>query len=209
MRYMDQPLSLINTTFKTWWSIISSWKLTLRKTGLAAVSSPPTTKTPAACRKNRMEAMKTRRIMCPSVTKENKGENQRIINQSFHDVTRCVSFYVSKKRKNNEWEKEIKFRKKWGKRKPAEKAKRERARGRKKRKVSFCTGLTDSYAGSEVQVDEQDIRDQGWVRGNPKKESIKKMATMFAQSRALGNGFGLIYILRSRWLAECGRDGPP
>jgi len=40
--------------------------------------------------------------MCPSVTKENKGENQRIINQSFHDVTRCVSFYVSKKRKNNE-----------------------------------------------------------------------------------------------------------
>lgn len=36
--------------------------------------------------------------MCPSVTKENKGENQRIINQSFHDVTRCVSFYVSKKK---------------------------------------------------------------------------------------------------------------
>lgn len=49
--------------------------------------------------------------MCPSVTKENKGENQRIINQSFHDVTRCVSFYVSKK-KNPE-----KNKKTWGKRK--------------------------------------------------------------------------------------------
>jgi len=47
-------------------------------------------------------------------------------------------------------------------------------------------------------VDEQDIRDQGWERETPKKESIKKMATMFAQSRALGNGFGLIYILWSR-----------
>lgn len=161
--------------------------------------------------------MKTRRIMCPSVTKENKGENQRIINQSFHDVTRCVSFYVSKKkkkndRKNNEWEKERKLQtKKVGEPKSGRESemsagRKERGRDSEKKKSIFLHGL-------EWQQRTQ-RRPSGWT-GYPgsglglpeiqkKKESNKKMATMFAQNRVPGDGFGLIYILRSRWLAECG-----
>lgn len=40
----------------------------------------------------------------------------------------------------------------------------------KEKKSIFCTGLTDSYAGSKVQVDEQDTRDQGRARRKPKKK---------------------------------------
>lgn len=61
--------------------------------------------------------------MCPSVTKENKGENQRIINQSFHDVTRCVSFYVSKKKKKQRVRERKKITQKKSGGKQAEKAK--------------------------------------------------------------------------------------
>lgn len=69
--------------------------LSLRKIGLAlGLSKHPVKRDPA----EGGDGDGIRRIMCPSVTKGNKGENQRIINQSFHDVTRCVSFYVSKKK---------------------------------------------------------------------------------------------------------------
>jgi len=44
----------------------------------------------------------------------------------------------------------------------------------KEKKSIFCTGLTDSYAGSKVQVDEQDTRDQGRARRKPKKKASRK-----------------------------------
>lgn len=113
-----------------------------------------------------------RRIMCPSVTKGNKGENQRIINQSFHDVTRCVSFYVSKKknprrkrktRKNNtrSHTRTHTFNRRAKKAKSSKSIKKNtkgKNRTRKERKVSFCMSLTDTTQGKcgngEMQEEE-------------------------------------------------------
>lgn len=154
-----------------------------------------------------------RRIMCPSVTKENKGENQRIINQSFHDVTRCVSFYVSKKknprrkrktRKNNTRSHSHSHfqspRKESEKQQKYKKTRREKIEQEKKEKYLFAWVWQTQRQIRRGDVD-GDARGRGmnceaWAVPRKWRQYLLKDAP--------------IYILRSCWLAECeGRTQRP
>lgn len=162
------------------------------------LSKHPAKRDPAECG----DGDGIRRIMCPSVTKENKGENQRIINQSFHDVTRCVSFYVSKKKNPRRKRKTRKkttlartrthtFNRRAKKAKSSKSIIKKNTKGknrtRKERKVSFCMSLTDTttdttqgkWQWSCKRKTKRDERGEAWAVPRKWRQYLLKDAPIY------------------------------